>query len=109
MSLSIREDGTQIIRLEEIVFVKKGKVNVIKKYILNSSYEIWRSGRLAHEKCSGNSWLGLWKGISMGSKRFLHYIHLKVGDGSQVQFWHDIWCGDQLLRMAFPDLYICSL
>ena len=37
MSLSIREDGTQIIRLEEIVFVKKGKVNVIEEYILESA------------------------------------------------------------------------
>ena len=32
-----REEGMQIIRLEEIVFVKKGKVNVIEEYILESA------------------------------------------------------------------------
>ena len=48
MSLSIREDETQIIRLEEIVFVKKGKVNVIEENILESTYLL---SLIVHHSC----------------------------------------------------------
>jgi hypothetical protein len=27
-----------------------------------------------------------------------------VGDGSQIRFWHDAWCGDQPLKKALPEL-----
>jgi hypothetical protein len=30
---------------------------------------------------------------------------LVVSDGSKVKFWHDIWCEDQALKIAFQDLY----
>jgi len=28
-----------------------------------------------------------------------------VGDGSEVSFWHDLWCKDMALKEAFLDLY----
>jgi hypothetical protein len=28
-----------------------------------------------------------------------------VGDGSQISFWHDTWCGDQPLKESYPELY----
>ncbi len=28
-----------------------------------------------------------------------------MGDGTQIKFWHDLWCGDLPLRQRFPDLY----
>jgi hypothetical protein len=28
-----------------------------------------------------------------------------VGDGSRVSFWHDWWCGDTALKIAFPILF----
>ena len=48
MSLSIREDGTQIIRLEEIVIVKQGMVNVIEEYILKSAHLL---SLIVHHSC----------------------------------------------------------
>jgi hypothetical protein len=28
-----------------------------------------------------------------------------VGDGSKISFWHDLWCGDTALKVAFPTLF----
>ena len=32
-------------------------------------------------------------------------MQFKVGDGSRVLFWHDVWCGEQPLKDHFPDLF----
>jgi hypothetical protein len=37
------------------------------------------------------------------------YTKLVVGDGSKVKFWHDTRCGDQAIKIAFPDLYRIAL
>jgi hypothetical protein len=29
----------------------------------------------------------------------------KVGDGSKVLFWHNVWCGEQPLKVLFPELF----
>jgi hypothetical protein len=29
----------------------------------------------------------------------------KVGDGARTKFWHDLWCGDRVLKEAFPILF----
>ena len=36
---------------------------------------------------------------------FSSHIRLEVGDGANVSFWHDLWCGNKALKEAFPDLY----
>jgi hypothetical protein len=28
-----------------------------------------------------------------------------VGDGSKISFWHDLWCGDTALKVAFLALF----
>ena len=28
-----------------------------------------------------------------------------MGSGSQIQFWHDNWCGDQPLKLLFLVLF----
>jgi hypothetical protein len=28
-----------------------------------------------------------------------------VGDGGRTKFWHDLWCGDTILKEAFPVLF----
>jgi hypothetical protein len=28
-----------------------------------------------------------------------------VGAGSRIKFWHAPWCGDQPLKLSFPELY----
>lgn len=54
----------------------------------------------------------LWKSIHMGWDGFLQYTPFDVGEGSRVWFWHELHdrqCGNQPLRMSFPDLYDCLL
>jgi hypothetical protein len=36
---------------------------------------------------------------------FSKFIKFEVGDGTQIRFWHDIWCGDQPLKECFPELF----
>lgn len=47
----------------------------------------------------------LWKSISCGWPTFSQYIQFKVGVGSTVKFWQDVWCGDTLLKMCFLELF----
>jgi hypothetical protein len=28
-----------------------------------------------------------------------------VGDGRRISFWYDLWCGDMVLKVAFPVLF----
>ena len=28
-----------------------------------------------------------------------------MGDGSRIHFWDDVWCVEEPLRVAFPELY----
>ena len=31
-----------------------------------------------------------------------------MGDGIKVKFWHNVWCGDCPLKLAFPELFSIS-
>ena len=46
-----------------------------------------------------------WKSILRGLEHFKSLVHFEVKDGSRVLFWHDVWCGDRLLKTLFPDLF----
>uniref|UniRef100_M1CC58 Reverse transcriptase zinc-binding domain-containing protein n=1 Tax=Solanum tuberosum TaxID=4113 RepID=M1CC58_SOLTU len=35
-------------------------------------------------------------------------IKIKVGNGEKVAFWNDIWCGQETLKQAFPELHSLS-
>jgi len=32
-------------------------------------------------------------------------VHYRVKNGSKILVWHDVWCGDQLLKFQFLDLF----
>ena len=49
--------------------------------------------------------VSLWKGIRAGWDSFVRYTSFEVGDGSRIKFWHDSWCGDQPLKVQFPELF----
>jgi hypothetical protein len=53
----------------------------------------------------GSYGAGLWKFIRRGWKEFFRYTRFKVGDDSKISFWHGVWCGEQPLKVAFPELY----
>jgi hypothetical protein len=84
------------------------------RYAIESE-SLWR--RVIDSK-SGSMWGGwcshivtqaygvsLWKFIRAGWNTFSNYISYMVGDGSRIKFWHVPWCGDQPLKLSFPELY----
>jgi hypothetical protein len=36
---------------------------------------------------------------------FKSFTRLVVGDGTRISFWHDLWCGDTVLKVAFSGLF----
>jgi hypothetical protein len=49
--------------------------------------------------------VGVWKHIRRGWECFSKFIKFEVGDGYHISFWHDTWCGDQPLKVSYPELY----
>jgi hypothetical protein len=49
--------------------------------------------------------VGLWKNIKKGWRMFSSHTRFKLGDGSNIRFYHDVWCGEKALKEDFPDLY----
>jgi hypothetical protein len=39
-----------------------------------------------------------------GWEEFSSHTRFEVGNGSKIRFWHDVWCGDQTLKVAFLEL-----
>jgi hypothetical protein len=37
--------------------------------------------------------MGLWKFSMKAWEEFCSFTRYKVGDGSKVSFWHNVWCG----------------
>ena len=40
-----------------------------------------------------------------GWETFKSFTRHVVGDGARISFWHDLWCGDTVLKVAFPVLF----
>jgi hypothetical protein len=53
----------------------------------------------------GGSWCGVMKNIRSGWGKFSSHTRFKVGEGFNFRLWHDLWCGDLILKEAFPVLY----
>jgi hypothetical protein len=47
----------------------------------------------------------LWKNIKKGWETFLRFFRFEVGDGARTKFCHNLWCGDTVLKDAFPVLF----
>lgn len=45
------------------------------------------------------------KKISGEAKEVFSHTRAEVSDGSKIRLWHDVWCGDQALKIAFPNLF----
>ena len=50
----------------------------------------------------------MWKFIRSGWLNFSKFLRYDVDDGTQVNFWDDVWCRDRPLKEAFPNLYNIS-
>jgi hypothetical protein len=49
--------------------------------------------------------VSLWRNIRNGWGSFSNFLSYKVGDGSHISFWHDVWCGIEPLRHSFSEHY----
>jgi hypothetical protein len=49
--------------------------------------------------------VGLWKHIRKGRETLKAFTRHEMGDGTRINFWHDIWCGDMVLKVAFLVLF----
>jgi hypothetical protein len=36
---------------------------------------------------------------------FSNCTRFEVRDGTKISFWHDMWCGDTTLKVAFTSLF----
>jgi hypothetical protein len=64
---------------------------------------LW-GGWCSHEPV-GAFGVGLWKNIRKGWETFSGFARFEVGDGVMTKFWHNLWCGDTVLKEVFPDLF----
>ena len=46
-----------------------------------------------------------YKYIRKGWETFSQFLEFKIGDGSGIHFWSDIWCGVVPLKVSFPELF----
>ncbi|WVZ69841.1 hypothetical protein U9M48_018567 [Paspalum notatum var. saurae] len=46
-----------------------------------------------------------WAGLMEVKKVFLGLGSFHIGDGTQVRFWEDTWCGNQPLKLSYPSLF----
>jgi hypothetical protein len=47
----------------------------------------------------------LWKNIRKGWETLFGFARFEVGDGVRTKFWHNLWCGDMVLKEVFPHLF----
>jgi hypothetical protein len=71
--------------------------------VIKEKYE--KDGGWCSKEVSGPFGVGLWKHIRRGWDVFVRNVRFEVGLGSKIPFWHDMWCGNQPLKHAFPSLY----
>jgi hypothetical protein len=62
-------------------------------------------GGWCSREIAGAFGVGLWKFIRKGWETFSKFLRFEVGDGSRTRFWHDLWCGDTVLKEVFSDLF----
>jgi hypothetical protein len=74
------------------------------RVVVDSKYGSLRGGWCSLEPI-GAFGVGVWKNIRKGWDSFSRYTRFIVGDGSKISFWHDLWCGDTVLKVAFPTLF----
>ncbi|WVZ88927.1 hypothetical protein U9M48_035394, partial [Paspalum notatum var. saurae] len=46
-----------------------------------------------------------WAGLMEVKQIFLGLGSFRIGDGTQVRFWEDTWCGNQPLKLSYPSLF----
>ena len=63
-------------------------------------YGGWCSGDI-----KGGFGVGLWKEIRKEWPQLLQNTYLALGNESRINFWKDVWCGEEALSLTFPNLF----
>ena len=71
--------------------------------ILHNYYQHNKFWDFARFQSPGGS--HFWNGVHKAVEYFKLGVCFVNGDGHNIQFWQDLWIGEQLLATAFPYLY----
>uniref|UniRef100_A0A2N9EJJ5 Reverse transcriptase zinc-binding domain-containing protein n=1 Tax=Fagus sylvatica TaxID=28930 RepID=A0A2N9EJJ5_FAGSY len=72
--------------------------------VVEAKYRSLRGGWCSKE-VRGSYGLSLWKTIRKEWEPFSNQLYMQVGDGVRTRFWHDRWCGEEPLRLSYPELF----
>lgn len=70
---------------------------------------VWLASCWMSKEVRGSHGCGHWKSILASKQCFWEGIRFKLGDGSNIRFWLDVWIGDSPLCLAFPNMYRLAL
>ncbi|XP_062075930.1 uncharacterized protein LOC133780066 [Humulus lupulus] len=93
-----------------IWYLGKKSVNleVVVVWVVKSRYEVvdgqWDTGGGGRLSVHGP-----WRDISALYEEYRRMVCFKVGKGDRIQFWEDVWLGDDSLKSQFPDLFLVSM
>jgi hypothetical protein len=74
------------------------------RIVVDSKYgSLW--GGWCSLEPAGTFEVRLWKNIRKGWESFSSFSRLVVQDGTRIRFWHDLWCGNTVLKDAFLVLF----
>ncbi|KAF9602254.1 hypothetical protein IFM89_026339 [Coptis chinensis] len=47
----------------------------------------------------------LWRGILASKSLFFSGVRYCVGQGNNIRFWHDVWCGEEPFSLRFQNIF----
>ena len=80
------------------------EIDPLWKQIITGKYGLQEGGWYS-KGVSDRYGVGVWKAIRNGWENIRTHSRFIIGDGTRVKFWKDLWCGNQSLKYAFPNLF----
>jgi hypothetical protein len=80
------------------------KSEALWRLVIKTKYDSLRGGWCSKEVI-GPFGVGVWKYIRSGWESFSKFVRFEVVDWSKISFWHNAWCGKQLLKIYYPGLF----
>lgn len=78
--------------------------NSLWKKIIRAKYGTDARGRFTNKKLSTHG-CSVWKGIEIHKGFVEDNMSFKLGAGTEISFWNDIWCDKRPLKFIFPQSY----
>ncbi|WMV44515.1 hypothetical protein MTR67_037900 [Solanum verrucosum] len=74
----------------------------------SNNSKIWHGGQVDDGGGTSPYDCSVWRSIRNLWLLVKDRTKCKVGNGEKVAFWNDIWCGQETLKQAFPELHSLS-